>query len=290
MSANNKHGLGRGLGALFGDEEFNLDIDALTADENGVKLLSLDKLQPCSFQPRKAFDEEAINALAQSIKEKGLLQPILVRKKNDKYEIIAGERRYRAAQIAGLAEVPVVEKDLKDNEVLEVALVENIVRKDLLPLEEAQGLNALMSEFNYTQEKLSQIIGKSRSNIANILRLLTLPVSVQNLLNEGKITAGHARALVGLENAEKLAEIIVKEDLSVRQTENLVTRLKSKENPKPKPADAPKDKELKEIEKELSQKIGIKVQINAGKNGHGKVVLEYKELAQLEAIIDKLDK
>ncbi len=289
-SNNNKHGLGRGLNALFGDESFNLD-EVLNADDKGIKTVSIEKLRPCAFQPRKSFDEEAIKSLAQSIKEKGVLQPILVRPKNGLYEIVAGERRYRAAKMAGLIELPVIEKELKDNEVLEVALVENLVRKDLLPLEEAHGLNCLINQFNYTQERLSEIVGKSRSNITNILRLLTLPASVQKYLDEGKLTSGHARALVGLENAAELAEQIIGQGLSVRQVEEIISKIKKQgNNPKPKKPAIVKDKELCQIERDLSQKIGVRVIIKAGQNGRGRVVLEYKQLAELENIIDKLEK
>ncbi len=287
MPANNKHGLGRGLGALFGEEDFNLNIDALTAEENGIKMLALEELKPCAFQPRKSFEKEAIEELANSIKEKGVLQPVLVRKSADKYEIIAGERRFRAAALAGLKEIPVIEKDLKDNEVLEVALIENLVRKDLLPLEEARGLESLMNKFHYTQERLAQTVGKSRSNITNILRLLTLPETVQKMLDDGRLSAGHARALVGRENAAELAEKIVREGLSVRQTEALVSAPETKKQA-PK-SHKIKDKDLTQLEKDLSQKLQIKVQISVAENGSGKIVLNYTQPTELEKIIEKLE-
>ena len=287
MPANNKHGLGRGLGALFGEEDFNLNIDALTAEENGIKMLALEELKPCAFQPRKSFEKEAIEELANSIKEKGVLQPVLVRKSADKYEIIAGERRFRAAALAGLKEIPVIEKDLKDNEVLEVALIENLVRKDLLPLEEARGLESLMNKFHYTQERLAQTVGKSRSNITNILRLLTLPETVQKMLDDGRLSAGHARALVGRENAAELAEKIVREGLSVRQTEALVSAPETKKQA-PK-SHKIKDKDLTQLEKDLSQKLQIKVQIAVAENGSGKIVLNYTQPTELEKIIEKLE-
>ena len=287
MPANNKHGLGRGLGALFGEEDFNLNIDALTAEENGIKMLALEELKPCAFQPRKSFEKEAIEELANSIKEKGVLQPVLVRKSADKYEIIAGERRFRAAALAGLKEIPVIEKDLKDNEVLEVALIENLVRKDLLPLEEARGLESLMNKFHYTQERLAQTVGKSRSNITNILRLLTLPETVQKMLDDGRLSAGHARALVGRENAAELAEKIVREGLSVRQTEALVSAPETKKQA-PK-SHKIKDKDLTQLEKDLSQKLQIKVQISVAENGSGKIVLNYTQPTSIEKIIEKLE-
>lgn len=295
MAVNNKHGLGRGLGALLGDDSLDLNIDNFTDEQKqAIKTLPLSKLKAGKFQPRQTFDDDAINALTQSVKEKGLLQPILVRKKGDKYEIIAGERRFRAAQKAGLSEVPVIEKNLADNEVLEVALVENIVRQNLTALEEAAGFDKLIQDFAYTQEKLSTVIGKSRSYIANILRLLSLPDGVKLLLNNGKLTAGHARALVGLERAEELAQKIVAEGLNVRQVEELVAKLKdsspeAKKVPLNKKAQKVKDSELIEIEKGLTSRFGVKVQINNSKNGKGKIVLSYNNLSELESLLEKFE-
>lgn len=294
MAASNKHGLGRGLGALFGDEDLELNVDGVVAvsERHGIKMVKIDDLSAGKYQPRHSFDPEAINALAESVKEKGVLQPILVRKSGDKYEIIAGERRYRAARQAGLTEVPVIEKNLADNEVLEVALIENIVRQDLTPLEEAAGFEQLIKSFSYTQEKLAGIVGKSRSYITNSLRLLTLPEGVKALLNQQKLTAGHARALVGRDDAEQLAQKIAAEGLNVRQVEALVSeeRDSSPESKKRSLREKPqKDADLNEIENSLSQKYGLKVQINAGKNGKGKIVLAYNDLSQLEKIIEKLE-
>ncbi len=295
MAINNKHGLGRGLGALLGDDSLDLNIDDFSAEQKqAVKTLPINQLEAGKFQPRQTFDDEAINALTQSVKEKGILQPILVRKKNDKYEIIAGERRFRAAQKAGLTEVPVIEKNLADNEVLEVALVENIVRQNLTALEEAAGFDKLIKDFNYTQEKLSSVVGKSRSYIANTLRLLSLPDGVKLLLNNGKLTAGHARALVGLERAEELAQKIVAEGLNVRQVEELVAKLKdsspeAKKVPLNKKAQKVKDSELIEIEKGLTSRFGVKVQINNSKNGKGKIVLSYNNLSELESLLEKFE-
>lgn len=293
MAANNKHGLGRGLGALFGDEDLSLDMDGVvTSERHTTKTAKIEDLIPGKYQPRQTFAADAINALADSIKEKGVLQPILVRKSGEKYEIIAGERRYRAARQAGLTEVPVIEKNMADNEVLEVALVENIVRQDLTALEEASGFEQLIKKFSYTQEKLSEIIGKSRSYITNSLRLLTLPDGVKVLLNQQKLTPGHARALVGRADAEQLAQKIVAEGLNVRQVEALVAENKDSSPESKKPPLRPKpqkDADLSEIENSLSQKYGLKVQINTGKNGRGKIVLAYKDLSQLEKIIEKLE-
>lgn len=291
MAAQNKHGLGRGLEALFGDDDFDLGLNSTEkSTKSGIKTLAITELKAGKFQPRQTFNEDAVKALAESIKEKGILQPILVRRLDDKYEIIAGERRYRAAKLAGLTEVPVIEKNMADNEVLEVALVENIVRQDLTAIEEAFGFEQLMKQFSYTQEKLSQIVGKSRSYIANSLRLLALPEDVKSLINQGLLTAGHARNLVGLENAFDLAQEIIKRQLSVRQTEELIASLKKTVEKSKKTKEIHKDSDLQTIENELSQKFGLKVQINAGKNGKGKVILNYNDLTELEGIIDKLEK
>ena len=292
MSAANKHGLGRGLGALLGD--MDLDLDLNSSDKGAIKSVKLNQIVAGRYQPRQQFDEEAINALAKSVKEKGILQPILVRKQNDKYEIIAGERRYRAALQAGLTEVPVIEKAMADNEALEIALIENIVRQDLTPLEEAKGFEQLMREFAYTQEKLSEVIGKSRSYIANTLRLLNLPDGVKSLLNQGKLTAGHARCLIGLQDAEELASKIVAEGLNVRQVEAMVSENKNsspeaKKRPLNQNSSKIKDSELAAIENELSSKLGAKVQINNTKNGKGKIVISYNNLSELEDLLEKFE-
>lgn len=292
MSAANKHGLGRGLGALLGD--MDLDLDLNSSDKGAIKSVKLNQIVAGRYQPRQQFDEEAINALAKSVKEKGILQPILVRKQNDKYEIIAGERRYRAALQAGLTEVPVIEKAMADNEALEIALIENIVRQDLTPLEEAKGFEQLMREFAYTQEKLSEVVGKSRSYIANTLRLLNLPDGVKSLLNQGKLTAGHARCLIGLQDAEELASKIVAEGLNVRQVEAMVSENKNsspeaKKRPLNQNSSKIKDSELAAIENELSSKLGAKVQINNTKNGKGKIVISYNNLSELEDLLEKFE-
>lgn len=292
MSAANKHGLGRGLGALLGD--MDLDLDLNSSDKGAIKSVKLNQIVAGRYQPRQQFDEEAINALAKSVKEKGILQPILVRKQNDKYEIIAGERRYRAALQAGLTEVPVIEKSMADNEALEIALIENIVRQDLTPLEEAKGFEQLMQEFAYTQEKLSEVVGKSRSYIANTLRLLNLPDGVKSLLNQGKLTAGHARCLIGLQDAEELASKIVAEGLNVRQVEAMVSENKNsspeaKKRPLNQNSSKIKDSELAAIENELSSKLGAKVQINNTKNGKGKIIISYNNLSELEDLLEKFE-
>ena len=282
--------LGRGLGALLGDDDLDLneveDLSSL-APAASATLIDIDLIKPGKFQPRTEFDQEALDSLAASIKEKGVLQPLLVRREGIGYEIIAGERRWRASKIAGLDKVPVIEKDLSDQEVLEVALVENLLRENLSAIEEAEGLQRLIDEFAHTQEALSQIIGKSRSHIANTLRLLNLPEKVQLLVKEGKLSAGHARALVGLDNAEALADLIVAKDLNVRQVEELVA--KQKQGPKDTEKKTPKDADLVDIEKDLNHNLGLRIKITPSKQGGGKVVLQYASAAELDMIIDILE-
>ena len=300
-SANNKFGLGRGLEALLGDEEVNIalneensDIDTILNNtvfkaENKSEI-ELSKIERCSFQPRIEFNQEALEALSASIKEKGILQPILVRRKNDsdeQYEIIAGERRFLAAKLAGLKSIPAVVRNLNDSETLEIALIENVQRENLTAIEEAKGYFKLIDEYAYNQDGLAKTIGKSRSYIANTLRLLNLPQKVQQLVLEGKLSAGHARALIGLENAEELAEIIVRKGLSVREAERLAG-----ENKPPKVKIQyvePSDFQLQNIAKDLERKLGLKVKINAGKKGSGSVTLKYENPAQLSALLDVLE-
>lgn len=301
MNTNNKKfGLGRGLEALLGDEEINLNLDDETSDvssfvENTVfksekNEIKISDIVPCSFQPRTEFDRDALESLAQSIKEKGVLQPLLVRKKNDKYEIIAGERRWRAAQLAGLEKVPAIVKDLSDSETLEIALIENLQRENLSAIEEAEGLNRLMNEYEYTQEVIGKVIGKSRSYIANTLRLLGLPEEIKQLVKENKLSAGHARALIGCENAIELANKIVKEGLSVREAETLAANAKgfSVKNIAPKEP-KPVDRDLEKIMADLEEKLKLKVKINAGKKGKGSITLHYNTPAELSSLLDILE-
>ena len=301
MNTNNKKfGLGRGLEALLGDEEINLNLDDETTDvssfvENTVfksekNEIKISDIVPCSFQPRTEFDRDALESLAQSIKEKGVLQPLLVRKKNDKYEIIAGERRWRAAQLAGLEKVPAIVKDLSDSETLEIALIENLQRENLSAIEEAEGLNRLMNEYEYTQEVIGKVIGKSRSYIANTLRLLGLPEEIKQLVKENKLSAGHARALIGCENAIELANKIVKEGLSVREAETLAANAKgfSVKNIAPKEP-KPVDRDLEKIMADLEEKLKLKVKINAGKKGKGSITLHYNTPAKLSSLLDILE-
>ena len=303
MSENDNHNhgkhksLGRGLSALLGDDDLDLNValndtpvpQAESTNTPAASTLKVDinQIAPSPYQPRTEFDEEALKALSASIQEKGVLQPLLVRKVSSGYELIAGERRLRASKLAGLSEVPVIIKDMDDKEVLEVALVENLLRENLSAIEEAEGLQRLIDEFSHTQEALSQIIGKSRSHIANTLRLLSLPESVQNLVKEGKLSAGHARNLVGLENAEELAQLIIKKDLNVRQVEDLVNKLKN--GTPSKPAKLEKDSDIADIEKDLKKSLGLRISISPNKQGGGKVVLQYGSVAELDMIIDILE-
>tara|TARA_B100000035_G_scaffold301622_1_gene298400 strand:+ start:25 stop:867 length:843 start_codon:yes stop_codon:yes gene_type:complete len=270
-----KKGLGRGLSSLIGE----------TKIEPLKNQLSVSDLVPNKYQPRKIFDESNLEELTNSIKERGIIQPIVVRKSGDdisKYEIIAGERRWLAAQKAGLHNVPVVITEADDLKSLEFAIVENIQRHDLNPLEEAQGYKKLIDEFNYDQEKVSKFIGKSRSYITNSLRLLTLPESVIKLIESLKLSAGHAKILVGLENASFVANKIIEKKLSVRQTENFVKIFKTKKN---KLKDN-KDPNIKDLENSLSEKIGLNVAIKNNKQNKGTITFGYKELDQLNKIIE----
>jgi len=286
--------LGRGLGALLGDDYIEIETLDDIHSENKINIsqsfIDINLISPSKFQPRTEFDEESLNALASSIKEKGVLQPLLVRKKGINYELIAGERRWRASQLAGLKQVPVIEKEFNDKEVLEVALVENLLRENLSAVEEAEALQRLIDEFSHTQDALSQVIGKSRSYIANTLRLLNLPETIRQLIKEGKLSAGHARQLIGLENAEELADIIIKKEMSVRQVEELVSKIKSedKNEKTEKKKNKPND-DIIDIEKSLNDSLGLRIKITPSKQGGGKVVLQYASPAELDMIIDILE-
>ena len=269
-----KKGLGRGLSSLIGE----------TKIESQKNQLSISEMIPNKYQPRKIFDENSLNELTKSIEQRGILQPIIVRKSNhdkSKFEIIAGERRWLAAQRAGLHYVPVVVTEADDLKSLEFAIVENVQRHDLNPLEEAQGYKRLIDEFSYDQEKVSKFIGKSRSHITNSLRLLILPEEVIKLIETQKLTAGHAKILVGLENAGFVANKIVEKKLSVRQAENFVKIFKNK-----KQKSNNKDANIKDLEISVSNKIGLNVEIKNKKNNKGKITFEYKDLDQLNKIIE----
>jgi len=270
-----KKGLGRGLSSLIGE----------TKTETNINKLSISDLVSNKFQPRKLFDEENLQELTNSIKERGIIQPIIVRKSidhNSKYEIIAGERRWLAAQKAGLHEVPIVITEADDLKALEFAIVENVQRKDLNAIEEARGYKRLIQEFSYDQQKVSTFIGKSRSHIANFLRLLSLPENVLKLIETRELSAGHAKVLVGLNNAEFIANKIIEKNLSVRQAENFVKIFKIKKNS----LKSPKDTNLQALEHSITEKIGLNVLIKNKKNNTGSLVLEYKDLDQLNKIVE----
>ena len=270
-----KKGLGRGLSSLIGE----------TKIEPKKNQLPISDLVPNKYQPRKIFNETNLEELTNSIKERGIIQPIIVRNSNDdksKYEIIAGERRWLAAQRAGFHEVPVVITQADDLKSLEFAIVENVQRHDLNPLEEALGYKRLIDEFSYDQEKVSKFIGKSRSYIANALRILTLPDDVIKLIETQKLTTGHAKILVGLENASFVASKIIEKKLSVRQAENFVLLFKNKKHR----SKNTKDTNIISLELSISNKIGLNVDIQNNKRNKGKISFEYKDLDQLNKIIN----
>ncbi|MEZ5667978.1 MAG: ParB/RepB/Spo0J family partition protein [Alphaproteobacteria bacterium] len=281
-----RRGLGRGLDALFGDDYASdaARLDAVRAS----KAVPIESLTPGPYQPRRRFDDETLAQLAESIARHGLLQPILVRRHRDdpqRYEIVAGERRWRAAQLARLHEVPVVVRDMDDHDTLEVALVENIQRQDLSPLEEADGYRRLIEEFAYTQEALAKALGRSRSHIANTLRLLGLPEPVKKLVDDGRLSAGHARALLGAADPVAMAEQAVARGLTVRDIEKLAAR-------KPKPAaaapaaPAARDPNIVALERQISDVLGLKVSIIGTTHGH--LAVEYRNLDQLDMVINRL--
>ena len=270
-----KKGLGRGLSSLIGETKIEISINKLPISE----------LMSNKFQPRKNFDEDSLQDLTNSIKERGIIQPIIVRKSNherSKYEIIAGERRWLAAQKAGLHEVPVVITDADDLRSLEFAIIENVQRNDLNAIEEARGYHRLIDEFSYDQEKVAKFIGKSRSHIANYLRLLGLPETVLKLIETKKISPGHAKVLVGLANAEFVAGKIVEKKLSVRQAENFVKIFKIKKQS----FKTLKDANIQSLETSIIEKTGLRVLIKNKKNNTGSIVFEYKDMDQLNKIIE----
>ena len=270
-----KRGLGRGLSSLIGDTD-------TTASKNKLSISSIVRNK---FQPRKVFDKESLDELTNSIRERGMIQPIVVRKsqdKHDKFELVAGERRWLAAQNAGLHEVPVVEVEVDDLKSLEFAIVENVQRDNLNPIEETLGYQRLIDEFGYDQEKVSKFIGKSRSYITNCLRLLTLPKEVIEFIQTNKLSQGHAKVLIGLENATFLAKKIIEKKLSVRQAENLVKIFKTKKILKY----ISKDSNIRELESSLIDKTGLNISIKNKKNNIGSISFEYKNLDQLNRIIE----
>lgn len=287
-----KRGLGRGLSALMAD------VGTTTADATDVsagpntarpdRMVPVERLAPNPDQPRRRFDNAALAELAASLETKGVIQPLIVRphpSKSDHFEIVAGERRWRAAQKARLHEVPVVVREFTDTEVLEVAIIENIQRADLNPVEEAQGYRQLIEKFGHTQEQMAEALGKSRSHIANLMRLLALPDVVQDHLREGRLTAGHARALITADDPEGLAKIVIARGLSVRETEKLAKG--SANSDKPAAPKAEKDADTKALESDLSAALGLKVSIDH-KGDAGSVTIKYKSLEELDALCARL--
>lgn len=273
--------LGKGLGALIGDETQS------KTDKTGVQEIDVNEIDPNVGQPRKHFDAEALEGLSQSIKTYGIVQPIIVRRISDRFSIIAGERRYRAARMAGLKQVPVVVKDYSDTELMEVSLVENLQREDLNPIEEAQAMQLLMTEHQLTQEELSERLGKSRSAVANTLRLLNLPENIRSMVISGALSSGHARCLVALKSDEqktKLANRIIAEGLSVRAVEELIKKAEAAPVVHKKKPPMP---EIESAEKAISTALGTKVQIT-GDLKHGKIILNYYSADQLESLYDFL--
>ena len=270
-----KKGLGRGLSSLIGDSD----------KINDKKNVSISSLVRNKYQPRKKFDETSLEELTNSIRERGIIQPIIVRPSSDeedKFEIIAGERRWQAAQYAGLHEVPVIVINVDNLKSLEFAIVENVQRKDLNPIEEAEGYKRLIDEFSYDQDKVSKFIGKSRAHISNCLRLLSLPQEIKELIIEEKLSQGHAKILVGLNNPILLVKKIISKKLSVRQTESLVRILKSNSNSPSKK----KDPNIINLEQELTDKIGMRVFVNNKRNNSGTISLEYKGADQLVRLVE----
>ena len=286
----NKKGLGRGLMSLFGDQDQDAATQPKLDTNNAYLLISISDLSPNRLQPRNYFDEKKIDELAQSIKKNGIIQPIVVRPgKNGEYEIIAGERRWLASQKAGLHQVPVVVLNLNDTQALELAIIENIQREDLNSIEEAKGYARLMKEFKYNHEKLSEFMGKSRSHISNTLRLLTLPNDLIKLVDEGKLTAGQVRPLIGRFNATELAHAIIKEKMSARSIENLVKREKEKQNEKLKPKKQT-DVNMLLAQRRIEESIGLLTKIIAKKKSSGKIVIEFSNADQFEMLSKLLTK
>lgn len=279
-----KKGLGKGLSALIPDvEEDNIRY---------VTEIDLQEIQKNPYQPRKSIDDEKLKEMLQSIREHGVIQPVLVRKSGEGYELVAGERRFRAAQLANLEKIPAVIKDFNDNEMLEISLIENIQRENLNPLEEAEAYKRLMEEFGFNQEKIAERLGKSRPSIANTLRLLHLEEKVKGYLREGKISAGHARALVSIEDRElqrEVAQEILEKNLNVRKVEEVLQQLKKKKEKEQKasPPQPKADPFIQDLEEKLCHHFGTRVRIQEGKN-KGKIEIEYYNPEELERITEKL--
>ena len=279
--------LGRGLASLIGDVPKEV-ISSNSQDDISVSLIPIENIQANKQNPRSVFSEEELIDLSNSIKEKGIVQPIIVRKRDNEnsFEVIAGERRWRAAQIAQLDKIPAIIKSMSDDDALEIAIIENVQRSNLNPIDEASGYKRLIDIYNYTQEDLASVIGKSRSYIANILRLTNLPLTIQEYLASGQLTIGHARALIGSDNAEKVAVLIIERGLSVRQTEDLLKQ-KNADTTTSQKTNA-KDQNILNLEKTITDAIGLKVEIQTKDNKSGKLVISYSDNLQLDKIKSKL--
>lgn len=290
---NKSRGLGRGLSALMADVNQDNTQASDQRPRRADQMMPVERVHPNPDQPRRTFSDEGLSELAASIREKGIIQPLIVRaapNRPEHFEIVAGERRWRAAQIAQLHEIPVLIRSFDDTEVLEVAIIENIQRADLNPVDEAAGYRQLMDRFGRTQDQMAIAMGKSRSHIANLLRLLTLPEDVQTYLSEGRLTAGHARALIGHPQASVLARDVIQRKLSVRETEKLVKTPEPKKNVgESKPRSASKDADTVQIENELAAALGMKVSIDHKSGGEGgKLTLNYQSLDQLDDLLRAL--
>jgi ParB family chromosome partitioning protein len=291
MTALPKKRLGRGLAALIGDD---LPTEAEQHEEpaarDGLKELPIEQITSNKLNPRKVFNEEDLEDLARSISEKGILQPVVVRPSasGDTYQVVAGERRWRAAQRAGLHQIPVLIRELSDEEVLEIAIIENVQRADLNPVEEAMGYQQLIDSYGYTQQQLAESIGKSRSHIANTLRLTTLPKSVLDQLQDGKLTAGHARALIATDDPQSLAQKIIALGLSVRQAEALARNATEDEGAPSEGGKTTDNSDLKALEKTIAEATGLRVSIQPGAGEKGKITFNYKTLDQFEELCRKL--
>ena len=288
------HGLGRGLSALLGDvtREEPVAPQAVSASTKAIQSIEVALIQPHPEQPRRHFDEGALAELADSIGKRGVIQPIIVRPHGGGFQIVAGERRWRAAQRAQLHRIPAIVRDFDEAETLEIALVENIQREDLNPIEEAEAYRKLIADFNHSQEALGRIVGKSRSHIANLIRLLDLPASVQQQVVEQKLSMGHARALIGAPDCETLAKTVEVKGLSVRDTEDLVRRSKKGEGAAPRgrasPGTVSKDPDIAALEQHLADILGVKVDIGHGEGAGGTLSLRYSTLDQLDMLCQRL--
>lgn len=288
---NNQQKLGRGLAAFFDDNEDLSDFIENCKSNGNVKYVGIDFIDSNPFQPRRFFNEESLNALSVSIKENGVIQPILVQPNGNRFILIAGERRLKASKLAGLEEIPcIIAQEFSEEKLLEIAILENIQREDLDPVEEAEGYQKLIDSFGYTQEQLSERLGKSRSHITNILRLNLLPETIKNLVHQRKLSFGHARALIGIPNAEAIAEKIISEGLSVRQVEKIIQNQKIKfPQPEGKIFFGNEDPEKQNLEAQLKELVGLDVNLKLKQN-HGSIEIKFKDFNELDSLMKRLNK